>query len=85
MKKIVFAFFTVIFLISCKKNNSTQKEDEILKTISVKSKYMPKTIKKLKSGKTYFVKIRKYQKPGYDGYTFDVYGKWSKTFKVKVK
>ena len=36
MKKIVFAFFTVIFLISCKKNNSTQKEDEILKTISVK-------------------------------------------------
>mgnify|MGYP006974640032 FL=1 len=46
---------------------------------------MPKTIKKLKSGKIYFVKIRKYQKPGYDGYTFDVYGKWSKTFKVKVK
>ena len=56
-----------------------------VKTVTVKSKYMPKTIKKLKSGKTYFVKIRKYQKPGYDGYTFDVYGKWSKTFKVKVK
>ncbi len=56
-----------------------------VKTISVKTKNMPKTIKKLKSGKTYFVKIRKYQKPGYDGYTFNVYGKWSKTFRVKVK
>ncbi len=56
-----------------------------VKTVSVKTKNMPKTIKKLKSGKTYFVKIRKYQKPGYDGYTFNVYGKWSKAFRVKVK
>lgn len=51
------------------------------KTTSVSVKNLPKTIKNLKSGTKYYVKVRKYCK-GADG---KVYGKWSKTVAVKVK
>ena len=52
------------------------------KVINIKkAKTVKKTIKKLKSGKTYYVKIRAYQTV--DGKK--VYGAWSKAKRVKVK
>lgn len=54
-------------------------------TKSKKSKTTSKltlTVKKLKKGKTYYVRVRAYNK-GSDG--SKVYGKWSATKKVKIK
>lgn len=45
------------------------------------AKYTSKTVKKLKSKKTYYVRVRTYKKTG--GKTY--YGKWSKAKSVKVK
>jgi len=61
---------------STKKNFKSKK----LKNIS-KNKTVKYTFKKLKSKKTYYVKIRPYTK--IDGKK--VYGAWSKVKKVKVK
>lgn len=56
---------------SCKK---------VVKTVNIKKNTKTKVvIKKLKSKKTYYVKVRSYQKKG------KVYGKFSKAKKVKVK
>ncbi len=52
-----------------------------VKKVSVKKSATSKTIKKLKSGKKYYVRIRaKFKK---DGKT--VYSEWSKVKKVKAK
>ncbi len=55
-----------------------------VKTVTAARQIMPVTVRELKSGKTYYVKIRKYVVAG-DGYTYKIYGKWTKAFKVKVK
>lgn len=44
-----------------------------------------KTIKKLKSGKKYYVKIRAYKNVTIDGYTVTANGAWSKVKSKKVK
>ena len=51
------------------------------KTVKLKRTLTKKTVKKLKSKKKYYVRIRAYKKAG--GKTY--YGKWSKTKTVKVK
>lgn len=52
------------------------------KVITVKGyKITTKTIKKLKSRKTYYVKVRAYNKKG----KLKAYGKWSRVKKVKVR
>ena len=52
------------------------------KTITVKkNSTVKKTVKKLKSQKYYFIRIRAYKKSG----TKTAYSKWSKTVKVKTK
>lgn len=56
------------------------------KTVKVKKgSATSKTIKKLKSGKNYFVKIRAYKKVKIDGYTVTANGPWSKIKSKKVK
>lgn len=44
-----------------------------------------RTIKKLKSGKTYYVKVRAYKKAQINGKKTTLYSKWSKTEKVSLK
>ncbi len=52
------------------------------KTVSInKAKTTSKTIKKLKSGKKYYVRIRTFTKKNGE----KVYSKWSKTKSVKLK
>lgn len=52
------------------------------KTVTIsKYKTTSKTIKKLKSGKTYYVKIRAYKKAG----SKKLYGEWSNTMMVTIK
>ena len=61
---------------------STKKNFKSKKTVTVKSsKKVSTTIKKLKSKKTYYVRVRSYKK--INGKTY--YGSWSKVKKVKVK
>lgn len=56
------------------------------KTVKVKKgSATSKIIKKLKSGKKYFVKIRAYKKVTIDGYTVTANGPWSKVKSKKVK
>ena len=56
------------------------------KTVKVKKgSATSKTIKKLKSGKKYYVKIRAYKKVKIDGYTVTANGPWSKVKSKKVK
>lgn len=56
------------------------------KTVKVKKgSATSKTIKKLKSKKKYFVKIRAYKKVKIDGYTVTANGPWSKVKSKKVK
>lgn len=56
------------------------------KTVKVKKgSATSKTVKKLKSGKKYFVKIRAYKKVTIDGYTVTANGPWSKVKSKKVK
>ena len=56
------------------------------KTVKVKKgSATSKTIKKLKSKKKYFVKIRAYKKVTIDGYTVTANGPWSKVKSKKVK
>lgn len=56
------------------------------KTVKIKKgSATSKTIKKLKRGKKYFVKIRAYKKVEIDGYTVTANGPWSKVKSKKVK
>lgn len=56
------------------------------KTVKVKKgSATSKTIKKLKSGKKYYVKIRAYKKVTIDGYTVTANGAWSKVKSKKIK
>lgn len=57
-------------------------DDNAKKVTTVKGyKITAKTIKKLKSRKTYYVKVRAYNKKG----KLKAYGKWSRVKKVKVR
>ncbi len=53
-----------------------------VKAVNVSSSKMPKTIKGLKSGKTYYVQVRKYVK---DAYGDKIFGTNCKAKKVKIK
>lgn len=56
------------------------------KTVKVKKgSATSKTIKKLKNGKKYYVKIRAYKKVKIDGYTVTANGAWSKVKSKKIK
>ena len=62
---------------------STKKNMKGAKTITVKgAKKKSRTIKKLKSKKKYYIRVRVYQ---YQGYGEKVYTKWSKVKGIKVK
>lgn len=61
---------------------STSKKYSKKKTKSVTASSTKKTLKKLKKGKTYYVKVRAYKKDSQGG---KVYGKYSKTKKIKLK
>ncbi len=61
---------------------STNKKYKKKKTKSVTASSTKKTLKKLKKGKTYYVKVRAYKKDSRGG---KVYGKYSKTKKIKLK
>ncbi len=50
------------------------------KKVTAKKSATSKTVKKLKSGKTYYVQVRAYKVVN----GVKVYGKWSKKKKVKV-
>lgn len=50
-----------------------------------KQKTTSKTIKKLKSKKTYYVRIRTYKTVKFNGKTVKVYSKWSSAKKIKTK
>lgn len=60
---------------------STSKKFKKAKTKVLKAASSSVTIKKLKSKKTYYVRLRAFNKSG----SKKVYGAWSKTVKVKVK
>lgn len=60
---------------------STSKKFKKAKTKVLKAASSSVTIKKLKSKKTYYVRLRAFNKSG----SKKVYGAWSKTAKVKVK
>lgn len=60
---------------------ATNKKFKKAKTLNVKAKAKTATIKKLKSGKKYFVRIRAYKKDG----AKKKWGKWSNVKSVKVK
>ncbi len=66
------------------KYSTDKKFKKSVKSVQVARQIMPVTVRELKSGKTYYVKIRKYVQAG-AGYTYKVYGKWTKAFKIKVK
>ena len=67
---------------------STKKTFKKTATKSVKVKGSSKkkvTIKKLKAGKTYYVRVRTYRNiENIYGETVKVYGKWSKVARVKA-
>lgn len=64
----------------------TNKKLKKAKTITVgKAAVSSKTIKKLKAGKTYYVKVRAYKKAQINGKKTTIYSKWSKTEKVSLK
>lgn len=64
----------------------TNKKLKKAKTITVgKAAASSKTIKKLKAGKTYYVKVRAYKKAQINGKKTTLYSKWSKTEKVSLK
>lgn len=60
---------------------STSKKFKKAKTKVLKAASSSVTIKKLKSKKTYYVRLRAFNKSG----SKKVYGAWSKTVKIKVK
>ena len=66
------------------KYSTDKKFKKNVKTVQVARQILPVTVRELKSGKTYYVKIRKYVQAGAE-YDYKIYGKWTKAFKVKVK
>ena len=60
---------------------ATNKSFKNSKTVTVSSKYKTKTLKKLKSGKRYYVKVRAYTKSG----SKKIYGAYSAVKYLKVK
>ncbi|MBR1663891.1 MAG: fibronectin type III domain-containing protein, partial [Ruminococcus sp.] len=60
---------------------STSKKFAAKKTTTINTNKLSKTISKLKSGKTYYVKVRAYKTV--KGITY--YGNFSKTKKVRIK
>lgn len=65
---------------------STKKSMKGSKKLSVKAKKDKRKIKKLKTGKTYYIRIRSYKKyKNEKGKTKYAYGKWSAKKAVKVK
>lgn len=60
---------------------ATNKKFTSSKKVTVKKKYTSKVIKKLKSKKTYYVRVRTYK--NVDGIKY--YSKWSNTMKIKTK
>lgn len=63
---------------------STKSSFRGAKTINAKTA-TKKAITKLKSKKTYYVRVRTYRKGKSDGKTVTIYSKWSKAKKVKTK
>lgn len=64
----------------------TSKKLKKAKSITVgKASASSKTIKKLKSGKTYYVKVRTYKKARINGKKTNLYSKWSKVGAVSLK
>lgn len=57
----------------------------VLKKKTVSAKKLNKTLKKLKKGKKYTVKVRAYYQFKYNGKTYKFWSKWSKAKKVKIK
>lgn len=56
------------------------------KAVSVKdAQAVSKTISKLSSGKTYYVRIRTYKTTQFNSAKLNVYSGWSKISSVKVK
>ena len=81
-KKVTVTYKKVSGATSYKVTYSTSKKFKKAKTATVKSgKTVKKTISKLKSKKTYYVKVRAVKKVKGKSYT----GKWSAVKKVKVK
>lgn len=81
-KKVTVTYKKVSGATSYKVTYSTSKKFKKAKTVTVKSgKTVKKTISKLKSKKTYYVKICAVKKVSGKSYT----GKWSAVKKVKVK
>lgn len=60
---------------------STSKKFKKAKTKALKGTAVSATVKKLKSRKTYYVRVRAFSKDG----SKKLYGAWSKTLKVKIK
>lgn len=54
------------------------------RNVNVKPNVVKKQIKKLKSGKTYYVRIRSYKTIQREGKTEKLYSKWSAKKKVKI-
>lgn len=81
-KKVTVTYKKVSGATSYKVTYSTSKKFKKAKTVTVKSgKTVKKTISKLKSKKTYYVKVCAVKKVSGKNYT----GKWSAVKKVKVK
>ncbi len=64
---------------------STNKNMTSSKTVKVSSSASSKTVKSLKSKKTYYVKVRTYKTVNVNGTNKTYYGKWSKAKSVKTK
>ena len=64
---------------------STNKNMTSSKTVNVSSSASSKTVKTLKSKKTYYVKVRTYKTVNVNGANKTYYGKWSKAKAVKTK
>ena len=80
-KQIKVSFKKVKGVSGYKITYSLNKKFKKAKTLNVNAKTKSKLIKKLKSGKTYYVKVRAYAKATGK----KVYGAWSSVKKVKVK
>lgn len=71
------------YVVECSLKKTFKKKKTTAKTVSKKRKAY--TIKKLKSGKKYFVRVRAYKKYTVNGKVKVAYGSYSKIKKVKVK
>lgn len=68
-----------------KKFTKNVKTSEVNKKKQVKKKQVTKTIKKLKSKKKYYVRVRAYKTVKFEGKKTKIYSGWSKAKSIKVK